>query len=534
MRFSFLGFSLRVRLVLLTSLLLGSVAVFLGLFLPSKLSEALRRSAEYRAISLGELLSHVLVPRLEANDAAGVRELLAGLQTTPEVSYALVRRGDGTLIAALNAERASDVPLKLGAQPTMTYSADHLRMDRTVRSRDGAAGILTIGFTLDRLENERRVQARLLHLTLGLVALFGILASFGIGTLIARSLRHMTEVALRIADGDLTQPPLGVLQGRDEVGQMAAAFDRMLLSLRVLSQAADRLGRGDLTVRVDLQGQVAAAFNRMIDGQRELIGEIADAAMRLAGASIQLYELVQRQEEATARQAAGVEEVSRTVQSLLESASNIAEASSGVFGNAQRTCTTTELISTHVSTLTGHTNRIAELLEVIRDIADRSDLLALNASLEATRAGDAGRAFSLVASEMRRLAERVTASVQDVKGLLTDIRSAGAASAVATQEGRKLADSTTESAHHITMVTQQQRTATGQVLDSMREINSILTASVASARETRASVEMLRRTADQFRALIGAFRLEGGAAATGTAADKGGTSKGSGVTRSDR
>jgi methyl-accepting chemotaxis protein len=100
---------------------------------------------------------------------------------------------------------------------------------------------------------------------------------------------------------------------------------------------------------------------------------------------------------------------------------------------------------------------------------------------------------------------------------------------VATQEGRKLADSTTESAHHITMVTQQQRTATGQVLDSMREINSILTASVASARETRASVEMLRRTADQFRALIGAFRLEGGAAVTGNAADKGGASKGSGV-----
>ena len=305
--------------------------------------EALRRSAEYRAVSLGELLSHVLAPRLEANDAAGVRELLAGLQTTPEVSYALVRRSDGTLIAALNAERASDVPLKLGAQPTMTYTADHLRMDRTVRSRDGATGILTIGFTLDRLENERRVQARLLHLTLGLVALFGVLASFGIGTLISRSLRHMTAVALRIADGDLTQPPLGVLQGRDEVGQMAAAFDRMLLSLRVLSQAADRLGRGDLTVRVDLQGQVAAAFNRMIDGQRELIGEIADAAMRLAGASIQLYELVQRQEEATARQAAGVEEVSRTVQSLLESASNIAEASSGVFGNAQRTCTTTHV-----------------------------------------------------------------------------------------------------------------------------------------------------------------------------------------------
>lgn len=513
MRIPFLGFSLRVRLALLTSLLLGLVAIFLGLFLPSRLEGALRRSAEYRANSLGEMVGRLIAPGIATDDAAGVRELLAEFQRTPEILYAIARRGNGTILAGINAERAPEVPLTLNDHPTMSYQADHLRMDRIVRTQSGATGSLTIGFALDRLHTERQAQAQLLNLTLGLVALFGILASLGIGTLTARPLRNMTEVALRIASGDLTQPPLGI-RGEDEVGQMAAAFDRMLLSLRTLAGAAERLGRGDLTTHIDMQGQVASAFNRMVDSQRALIGQIAEAAMRLAGASVQLYELVQRQEEATARQAAGVEEVSRTVQSLLESASNIAEASSGVFGNAQRTCTTTEQISTHVSTLTGHTNRIAELLEVIRDIADRSDLLALNASLEATRAGDAGRAFSLVASEMRRLAERVTASVQDVKGLLTDIRGAGVASALATQEGRKLADSTTESAHHITMVTQQQRTATGQVLDSMREINSILTANVASARDTRSSVEMLRSTADQFRTLIGTFRLETGTTGT--------------------
>ena len=134
--------------------------------------------------------------------------------------------------------------------------------------------------------------------------------------------------------------------------------------------------------------------------------------------------------------------------------------------------------------------------------------MALNASLEATRAGEAGRAFSLVASEMRRLAERITASVQDVKTLLVDIRSAGTSSAVATDESRKLAESTTDSAHHITMVTQQQRTATGQVLESMREIGNILSGSVGSSRESRASVELLRSTAEQFRSLVGTFRTE--------------------------
>jgi methyl-accepting chemotaxis protein len=204
-----------------------------------------------------------------------------------------------------------------------------------------------------------------------------------------------------------------------------------------------------------------------------------------------------------------VEEVSRTMQSLLDSAGNIADSARGVFDNAQKTRQTTDGMSGHVQTLFKHTARIAELLEVIRDIADRSDLLALNASLEATRAGEAGRAFALVAAEMRRLAERITASVVDVKSLLVDIRTSAASTASATDDGRQLAEGTTESARQITMVTQQQRTATGQVLESMREISSVLGVSVTSMREIRASSEMLRKTAEHLNEVVGQFKIEG-------------------------
>src|SRR5205823_4647601 len=96
----------------------------------------------------------------------------------------------------------------------------------------------------------------------------------------------------------------------------------------------------------------------------------------------------------------------------------------------------------------------------------------LNASIEASRAGEAGRSFSIVAAEMRRLAERVTASVQDVKSLVDDIRSYGSATVTATEEGRKLAEGTTDSARQISMVTQQQRTGTEQVTESMKDISS--------------------------------------------------------------
>jgi methyl-accepting chemotaxis protein len=395
-----------------------------------------------------------------------------------------------------------------GNSTHISYQNGLIRLDRPINGRGGVNASLSLGFSLRGQQEELRNQVRIVIIVSILVFLFGCAANFLIGTILVGPLRLMTSVALRIASGDLSQPNLGVDRS-DEVGQMAAAFDRMLQLLRSLALIAERLGRGDLAVHLFLEGQVGEAIARMIEGQRALVRQISDAAMKLGGAATQIYAVMQQQEAATAKQAGGVEEVSRTMQSLHDSASNIADSARGVFENAQRTQNTTDGMSQNVMTLSGHTNRIAELLEVIRDIADRSDLLALNASLEATRAGEAGRAFALVASEMRRLAERVTASVQDVKSLLVDIRSSAAATAISTDESRKLAESTNESARQITMVTQQQRTATGQVLESMREISNILGESVTSTREIRASSEMLRKTAEHLNQVVGNFKTEG-------------------------
>ncbi len=490
----------------MVNLQLALVALVWWAFLPTRMEEALRRSFEHRANSLASVLAGAVAPGLEFDDVTNLREILDGFLKTPEANYASLRRDNGTVLVSLNPSRIPDAPVTVQEEPVITYFSDHLRVDRLVRAKGGSRGVLSIGFTLVELEKEHRAQVRIMNLVSLFLFLLGCFFSFLLGTVIMRPLERMTVAALRIASGDLSQSALGI-KGSDEIGRMAAAFDRMLHSLRTIATVSERLGSGDLTCRVELEGQVAEAFNRMIAGQRMLVSQIADAAMKLGGAAAQLYAVVQEQEGSTTRQASGVEEVSRTMQSLVDSASNITDAARGVFDNAQRTRQTTETMATHVQHLSGHTSRIAELLEVIRDIADRSDLLALNASLEATRAGDAGRAFSLVASEMRRLAERVTASVQDVKSLLVDIRSSGASTVVATEDGRKLAESTTESARQITMVTQQQRTATGQVLESMREISTILGQSVTATRETRASVEMLRTTAEHFNQVVGKFKL---------------------------
>jgi methyl-accepting chemotaxis protein len=111
---------------------------------------------------------------------------------------------------------------------------------------------------------------------------------------------------------------------------------------------------------------------------------------------------------------------------------------------------------------------------------------------------------------MRRLAERVTASVHDVKTLVTDIRASGSSTVMATEESKKLAESTTEAARQITLVTQQQRSGTEQVSQSVKDIAHVLAQAVAATTQTRASAEDLKVQADRLAGLVKRFQLDGG------------------------
>ncbi len=154
---------------------------------------------------------------------------------------------------------------------------------------------------------------------------------------------------------------------------------------------------------------------------------------------------------------------------------------------------------------------MTELLDVIRDIADKSDLLALNGSLEASRAGEGGHGFALVAAEMRRLAVRVTASVEDVKKLVSDVRESSSSTIMATEEGRRLARATTEAARSITLVSQQQRSGTEQVSQSVRGLTDVVTQAAAATSQTRTSAQGLKRQADLLSDLVRKFEVAEGA-----------------------
>lgn len=186
-------------------------------------------------------------------------------------------------------------------------------------------------------------------------------------------------------------------------------------------------------------------------------------------------------------------------------------------------------VADSITKLSKRVERIGTVVEVIDEIADRSDLLALNAALEGSRAGEAGKGFSIVAAEMRRLAENVLDSTKEIKNLITEIREATAAagsaadaSKTATEAGEKLGavaaqavegilagvQETSDAARVINLATQQQRTATEQVVASMAEIEDVTRQTTSASKQATGAAAELTQLAGRLAELIKRFKAD--------------------------
>ena len=275
---------------------------------------------------------------------------------------------------------------------------------------------------------------------------------------------------------------------------------------RVMDRAR-RITTGDLTGIVDRDGDVAEVVGGMLDGLRGLVEQIQTNSARVASASSEIAAMSQQQERSAVEQGGAIEETRRTVAGLLESSGQIAVSARGVAENASATLHNAQLIANRIHTLTAQTQRISEILEIIKEVANKSELLALNAALEGAKAGEAGRGFSLVASQMQRLAESVMESVKGVKELTTDIREATNATALATEDATKLAGDTAEAAQRIRVILEQQSGSTEQVTRAIDDIAEATHQAAAGTNQTLQAVRELSTIAERLNDYAGRFQL---------------------------
>jgi methyl-accepting chemotaxis protein len=131
----------------------------------------------------------------------------------------------------------------------------------------------------------------------------------------------------------------------------------------------------------------------------------------------------------------------------------------------------------------------------------------VNASIESSRAGEAGRTFALVAAEMRRLAERVTGTVADVRAQVANVEASSVSTVLATEESRQLAQRTAEAARDISKVTAVQSTDTEQASIGVQSVAAMVVETTFAMTQTRAAAEGLRAHADELERLMGTFEV---------------------------
>lgn len=325
------------------------------------------------------------------------------------------------------------------------------------------------------METQRSSAYMLLGIITVLAVVIGLAAATVISRMIVGPLRYTVQLAQRVADGDLSQSE--TVTRRDELGQLQQAMYAMTESLRGL---IGRIGGG--------------------------VGQIAAAAEQLSAVTAQTSIGVQKQREETDQVATAMHQMAATVQEVAQNAEQaslaarqadqqarqgdlVVQEAIGQIGNLSGEV---EHSAQAIEELNAESGRIGSVLEVIRAVAEQTNLLALNAAIEAARAGEQGRGFAVVADEVRALARRTHDSTEEIESLIGNLQQVAQKAVEQMQTSRDLTQRTVELASEAGI-------ALGRITESVSTIEQMNQQIAAASEEQSAVAENISESVTRVR-----------------------------------
>ncbi|MEE4886250.1 methyl-accepting chemotaxis protein [Pseudomonas alliivorans] len=350
-----------------------------------------------------------------------------------------------------------------------------------------------------------------LYIGIGVAFVAAFLLGLFISRVISRPIASALVNAQRIAGGDLTQPIVSL--HRDEAGLMLSALGEMQNSLK------------------NTIGQISSAADQLASAAEELNAVTEESSRGLTRQNDE----IQLAATAVTEMTAAVEEVARNAISTSDASRLTSTEAATGRDQAREAVNAINTVSTEISSstamveeLAGRVREIGQVLDVIRGIAEQTNLLALNAAIEAARAGEQGRGFAVVADEVRALAARTQASTGEIEAMIGSVQSSADQAVRAMGNSRTLASNTQSLAQAtgqsleriaqsiaeindrnmlIATASEEQSHVAREVDRNLINIQDLSTQTAAGANQTSASSQELSRLAISFNNLVGKFKV---------------------------
>lgn len=479
-----------------------------------------RQTLAAKAVVLADLVAASANTAVDADFSA--EATLTPLKADSDILIACLYNTKPSLVASyVRAGVTKDLPKQL-RRDGIHFEQDRVAVFRPIQLEDKRVGTIYLQASLegmrDRLQNYAGISALVL---LGAL-LIAIVLSAGLQRLIARPILNLTEVAQKISEKrDYTVRARK--ESSDEVGLLTDSFNQMLTDIADRSNALEKAN--------DSLKMQAAQILETVEILNASAKEIMDFTTQVATTATQTA-------SAVGETTATVEEVRQTAHVSSEKARHVSDsaqqaADSSQFGKKATDQTVEgmrnirqqmELIAQSMVRLSEQSQAIAQIVATVDELAAQSNLLSVNASIEAAKAGEQGKGFAVVAQEVKSLAQQSKQATNQVRAILSDIQNATAAAVMASEQGSKavetglkqsteagksiltLTESVTlaaQAASQIAASSQQQLTGMDQVATAMESVKQASLHNVDSAKDLEAAAKKLNELGARLKSLVG-------------------------------